>query len=82
MYLHLGNEIIVRKSEIIAIIDLANTKSDANKDFIKIADIEDKIEKVSNKENMKSLVITDKKTYLLNISSTTLWKRANNSKFD
>lgn len=82
MYLHLGNEIIVRKSDIIAIIDLVNSRSSTNNNLIRIADIEGKIKKVSDNKNMKSLVVTDKKNYLSNISSATLWKRANKNIFE
>ena len=82
MYLHLGNEIIVRKSDIIAIIDLVNSRSSTNNNLIRIADIKGKIKKVSDNKNMKSLVVTDKKNYLSNISSATLWKRANKNIFE
>jgi len=73
---------MVRKSEIIAMINLANKKNISNNNFIKIADVEGKIVKVASKENMKSLIITDKRVYLSNISSATLWKRAKNKSFD
>ncbi|MBS3976664.1 MAG: DUF370 domain-containing protein [Syntrophomonadaceae bacterium] len=81
MYLHLGNEIIVRKSDIIAIIDVVNSRSSTNNNLIRIADIEGKIKKISDNENVKSLIVTDKKNYLSNISSATLWKRANKNIF-
>jgi len=76
----LGNEIIVKRSEIIAIINLLNTKNNSNKNFIETAHVEGKIEKVTSKEIMKSFIITDKRVYLSNISSAILYRRAKTRK--
>jgi hypothetical protein len=82
LYLHLGNDVIIKKINIIAIINSVNDKSVLNKDFLKIAEIEGKSTKVSDLERTKSMVITDQKIYLSNISSTTLYKRSNYNQFE
>lgn len=65
MYLHIGGEHVVHSKEIIAIIDAKHHK---------LSTMHDNIIVIDDKE-FKSYVITDTKTYLSSISSTTLRKR-------
>lgn len=86
MLLHLGKDIVIPLSEVIAIIDKNSAfESNDTKDFFKEAENRGEIE--NNTKDIKTYVIADKfrgrrdKTkkiviYTSNISSTTLKKRA------
>ncbi len=80
MFLHIGEEVVVRLKDVIAIMDLdTTTVSKYSKEFLKIAEEEGFIVSISN-DLPKSFIITevDKKSkiYLSPISSITLSKRA------
>ena len=80
MYLHIGNDIIIKKQNILFILDYKNLKQ--NKIFNKFTDKIDKKNIIDISEgNPKSIIITkDKeliKGYISNISSNTLGKRKN-----
>ncbi len=80
MFLHLGEEVVVRLKDVIAIMDLdATTVSKYSKEFLKIAEEEGFIVSISD-DLPKSFVITEvdekSKIYLSPISSVTLFKRA------
>lgn len=77
MYLHLGNNYLIRKDRIIAILDLATAGSSQTaqnllNNFLK----KDNIQAICQKSKAKSIIITDSATnYLSPISSSTLFKR-------
>lgn len=80
MFIHLGGDIVMSLKDIICIMDIDTcNKSITTKDFLKIADDEGFIRKISDDEP-KSFVLSEKdnKTiiYLSPISSVTLYKRA------
>ena len=85
MYLlHIGNDIILKKEEIIGIFNLDNLK--AKEEFMNNYEqklSENKIIKLNQKEE-KSLIIVQKNQeilwYISNINSTTLQKRHNDFK--
>ena len=77
MFLHLGADMVVPLSDVIAITDLKLAKSGINKDFLNKMHDEKKIVDISEKK-AKSFIITSKVVYLSAISSLTLQKRANN----
>ena len=80
MFLHLGGDVIVPKDKIIAIFDLKITKkSETNRDFLAVAEEEEFIVRITEKENAKSFVITSEAIYYSPISSITLKKRAGES---
>lgn len=78
MYLHIGNDIIIKKKDILFILDYKNLKE--NKTLKKLTEKIDKknITDISG-QNQKTIIITkeDKtlKGYISNISSNTLSKR-------
>ncbi len=76
MYLHLGNDISVRESEIISILDFELFRSGENKAYFE-AMKKNKSVVYSNclLNNARSLIITEKKIYLSAISSMTLKSR-------
>ena len=81
MYIHLGNEIVVRDDEIIGIFDLdATTVSKHSRRFLEIAEKQSRVINVSY-ELPKSFIVTSKngetKVYISQISSQTLQKRSN-----
>lgn len=78
MYIHLGNEIVVRDDEIIGIFDMdTTTVSKHTRKFLEIAEKENRVINVSY-ELPKSFVVTnDKKVYISQISTQTLQKRSN-----
>ena len=82
MFIHLGQETIVRKSEIIGIFDIENTtvskktrdflnKSEKNKEVINVSYELPKSFVVCNKKGTKQ-----KKVYISQISCSTLYKRS------
>lgn len=80
MYLHLGNEVIVKTDDIIGIFDMDNTSvSKATKDYLKQAQISNNVINVSY-EIPKSYIVCEQNgktiVYISQISSQTLLKRA------
>ena len=80
MFLHLGGEVSVSIKDVIAIIDISQkNKSKITREFLKVADEEGFIEKISN-EQPKAFIIAEvkkkSKVFLSPISSVTLLKRA------
>jgi extracellular matrix regulatory protein B len=76
MYIHIGNEKIIRGDELIAIVDVpAEGHRETTQEFIDQEQKQKQIEKIGEEET-KSLVITDSKLYYSPISSATLRKRA------
>ncbi|MED3654247.1 DUF370 domain-containing protein [Heyndrickxia sporothermodurans] len=75
MYLHVGEDVMVRADEIIAIID----KGSVNQSVIIQEFFQSKKKGMINlsKGKFKSLVITDHQHYLSPLSSSTLLKRLN-----
>lgn len=84
MYLHLGNDAIVKKSDIIGVFDMDNTTiSKQGRKFLTMAEQNREVVYTSL-DLPKSYIITNhnKKNmvYISSISSSTLLKRANSSK--
>lgn len=80
MFIHLGGDIVIPLKEVITIMDIKSTNySNISKEFIKIAEEEDFIRKISEDE-AKSFILSERENktiiYLSPISSTTLQKRA------
>lgn len=78
MYIHLGNETVVREDEIVGIFDLdTTTVSKHSRKFLEISEKQKKVINVSY-ELPKSFIVTkDKKVYISQISTATLQKRSN-----
>lgn len=81
MYIHLGNEIVVKESEIVGIFDLdTTTVSKHTRRFLELAEKENKVINVSY-ELPKSFIVTNEngkeKVYISQISTVTLQKRSN-----
>lgn len=79
MYLHLGNEIVIKNDDIVGIFDIENTSvSKITRDFLAKAEKEMMITNVTD-ELPKSFVITSGKNgdriYISQISAQTLKKR-------
>ena len=85
MYLHLGNDHVVRKSDIVAIFDLDNTsQSYLTRDYLSRAEKDGKMIIASGEELPKSFVVCrDAKggqvVYLSLLNSSTLLKRNDNT---
>lgn len=80
MFIHLGGDVVISLKDIISIMDIESSSTSNNtKEFLKTAEDEGFIRKIS-KDEPKSFVLAekDKKTviYLSPISSVTLYKRA------
>ncbi len=81
MYLHLGSDVVVSQSEIIAIFDLDTTSiSKITRDFLNTTQKANKVIDVSSHDLPKSYVLCGKKDrfniYISPLSSQTLYKRA------
>jgi len=84
MFLHIGTDVLIRTSEIIAIIASKglNEKNKTNKRFLKEIMNEGEIIDISNLEtkNSKSIVLVNKnQVYISPISPQTLYKRSKNN---
>lgn len=81
MYLHLGNNIVIHRREIIGIFDIENTSTGKiTKDFLARAEKNKQVINVSYKMPKSYIVCIDENNnqivYITNISSSTLKKRA------
>lgn len=76
MFLHIGNNLMIRTDQIIAILDLETTgESPINDDFLTQQKKEGKLKNLEAKKIEKTLVLTQSSSYLSPISSNTLLKR-------
>jgi extracellular matrix regulatory protein B len=74
MYIHIGEEILVRSKDIIAILDKDSVRSSQNiQEFL-----QHNVKQTENlsKNPFKSIVITKEKVYLSPLASATLKKRS------
>ena len=84
MYLHLGNDIAVRKNEILAIFDLDNTsQSIQTRKFLTEAEKAGRVINAAGDEIPKSFVVCadgggQQTVYLSQLNSSTLLKRSEN----
>ena len=82
MYLHLGNEVVVSKKEIVGIFDIENTSvGRITKDFLANASKNAQVISVSEEMPKSFIICKDKKNkvtmlYISQISPATLKKRA------
>lgn len=77
MFLHLGNNCMVRKEKIIGILDLNSSGStQAARDLLKRIQKKSEVYNISEKGKEKSFILTDTAAYISPISSTTLLKRS------
>ena len=79
MYLHLGNEIVIKNSDIVGIFDIDNTSvGKATRDFLANAERNMQVTNVTN-ELPKSFVVTSgesgSRVYISQISAQTLKRR-------
>lgn len=75
MFLHLGADTVIPVKNVIAIIELRDSRSKVNGDFMKNSTQKNQVMDVSE-GTPKSFVLTDKGVFLSTISSMTLKKRA------
>jgi len=78
MFLHLGSDVIVPKTDIVAIIDLQSvSQAVASKEFLQVAQDEGFVRRIAEEGKEKAFVLTTEFVYLSPISSVTLFKRSN-----
>ncbi|MGN0457567.1 MAG: extracellular matrix regulator RemB [Eubacterium sp.] len=76
MYLHLGEDTIIRDKDIIGIFDIdTSTVNKATRDYLAKAEKEKRVKYV-NYDLPKSFIVTDKKVFVSPINTSTLNKRA------
>ncbi|MGE5633454.1 MAG: extracellular matrix regulator RemB [Caulobacteraceae bacterium] len=80
MFIHLGGDVVISLKDIISIMDIESSNMSNNtREFLKTAEDEGFIRKISNDEP-KSFILAEKEKktviYLSPISSITLYKRA------
>lgn len=76
MYLHLGEDTVVKDKDIIGIFDIdTSTINKATRDYLAKAEKDKKVIYV-NYDLPKSFVVTDKKVFVSPINTSTLNKRA------
>jgi len=86
MYLHIGQNIVIPETEIIGIFDLDNTTgSRITRQFLNDADKKGNVTGISD-ELPRSFIVSgtgnDIKIYLTQLSTQTLFKRAETMRFD
>ena len=85
MYLHLGNDVVVRKADIVAVFDLDNTsQSIQTRDYLSRAEKAGRVIIASGEELPKSFVVCrgadgGQWVYLSLLNSSTLLKRSENT---
>ena len=76
MYLHIGEDTVIRDRDIIVIFDMdTSTVNKATRDYLKKAEQEKRVVYV-NYDLPKCFVVTDKKVFISPINTSTLSKRA------
>ncbi|MGB4504550.1 MAG: extracellular matrix/biofilm biosynthesis regulator RemA family protein [Syntrophaceticus sp.] len=77
MYLHIGGNMMVPFEELVMIIDLeSGSHKEATKEYLSLADWENKMVYVGEKNKNKSVIITKDMVFYSPISVDTLVKRA------
>lgn len=76
MYLHIGEDTLIKDKEIIGIFDMdTSTVNKATRDYLKKAETDKRVIYV-NYDLPKCFVVTDDKVYVSSINTGTLNKRA------
>ena len=76
MFLHIGEDTLIRDKDIIGIFDMdTSTVNKATRDYLKKAEQEKRVVYV-NYDLPKCFVVTDKNDYISPINTSTLSKRA------
>lgn len=76
MYLHIGEDTVIRDRDIIGVFDMdTSTVNKATRDYLKKAEQEKRVVYV-NYDLPKCFVVTDKKVFISPINTSTLSKRA------
>ncbi len=81
MYLHLGNDVVVRKSDIVAVFDLDNTsQSIQTRTYLSRCEKGGRVVNASGDELPKSFVVCNEadgqRVYLSQLNSSTLLRRS------
>ena len=81
MYLHLGNDVVVRKSEVLAVFDLDNSsQSHITRNYLSAAEKRGEIVNAAGDELPKSFVVCARggrqRVYLSQLNASTLLKRS------
>jgi len=77
MYTHVGEDVTLLSSTIIAVIDLENTSiSKETREFLKTAEKKEQITNVSDKLPKTAIICNDGRVFITNISSMTIKKRS------
>ena len=81
MYLHLGNDVAVRKTEVVGVFDLDNTSQSAlTRRYLAAAEKSGRVVNAAGDELPKSFVVCAREgvqtVYLSQLNSSTLFKRS------
>lgn len=81
MYLHLGNGVVVRKSDVLGVFDLDNSSSShITRKYLSRAEKNEEVVNVAENELPKSFVVCSdghgQRVYLCQLNSSTLLKRS------
>ena len=75
MFLHIGNDVLIKYKEIIGIFELQGNLSEVHKQIQANNLFNARQHIYINKKDIKSCVLTDRNVYFSNISSITLKRR-------
>lgn len=76
MFLHLGENVVVPKKDVIMVLDTRTRETPATREYIEISKDDGFIKSISNKCKEKSYVVTTKEIFISPISCRTLQKRS------
>ncbi len=75
MFLHIGNDVLIKYKDTIGIFELQGNLSEVHKQIQANNLFNDRQHIYINKKDIKSCVLTDRNVYFSNISSITLKRR-------
>ena len=75
MLLHIGNEVALRKEDVIAVLDYRTEKAQDTKSFLSYLKSINRVVNLCAPGKERSIVITSKKVYITTISTSTLKRR-------
>jgi len=77
MFLHLGNNVMVRGKDVVAILNIDASRSSAvNREFLKRRPDDPAAGEALRRKKVKAFVVTTDKVYLSSLSASTLARRA------
>lgn len=82
MLLHIGNEVVIPKKDLVAVFDYDVHVAGPTRNFLRAMRSEDRFIKLSEEGKERSIVLTTERVFISSISCHTLKKRAEAALFE